>query len=121
MLVIRPGGEARLVSLLPRAGNIAAGGRIDASYGEEILRLPAVIMRASRMEIRQWESTSQFMQEGHPVTHKVILRGRHTAARPGDLLVCVEDGRRFEIKGAHNPAELGAFTVLFAEERLDLP
>ncbi len=119
---LRPGQGFRQLTILRRAGGVTDNGRPETRSLTPSGEITGLIMRASRGEIQQWESSEQWKQEGHPVTHKIIQQGTQNRLSPSDVIESVSKGktRRFIVKGANDPAELGHFTIYFAEEREDL-
>jgi len=120
--VLRPGGAFQYLTVLRRKGGVLTNGRPGLSGFVPSGKIAGLIMRASHGEVEQWKSRDQWGQEGHPVTHKIIQKGNSNRLKPSDIIECTKNGktRRFIVKGVHDPAELGHFSVYFAEEREDL-
>ncbi len=119
---LRPGQGFRQLTVLRRTGGVTDNGRPEARALTPSGKITGIIMRASHGEIEQWKSREQWKQEGHPVTHKIIQHGTQNRLSPSDVIEIVNESktRRFIVKGTHDPAELGYFTIYFAEEREDL-
>ncbi len=119
---LRPGQGFRQLTVLRRAGGVTDNGRPETGAFTPSGEITGLIMLASRGEIEQWESREQWKQERHPVTHKIIQNGTQNRLSPSDVIESVSEGktRRFIVKGAHDPAELGHFIIYFVEEREDL-
>lgn len=118
----RPGQGFKQLTILSRNGALLKNGRPSAETYTPIGAIYGFIMRASQGEVEQWKTRNQWKQEGHPVTHKIIQLNNQVRAELSDWfrLSNNNSARFFQIKGIHNPGELGHFTVYYVEERKDL-
>lgn len=118
----RPGQGIKQMTILSRNGALSGNGRPAAQAYTPAGTIYGFLMRASQGEVEQWKSRSQWKQEGHPLTHKIIQQSGQLRAGLSDWLQLSENNnvRCFQIKGVHNPGELGHFTVYYVEERKDL-
>jgi len=118
----RPGQGMKQLTILSHNGALLKNGRPAAEAYMPAGIIYGFIMRASHGDVEQWKSRNQWKQEGHPVTHKIIQMSGQSHAELSDCFQ-ISDGnstRHFQIKGIHNPGELGRFTIYYVEERKDL-
>lgn len=118
---LRPGRGFKLYTVLRRKGGLTASGRPKTRSLEPDGEIWGIISQASQQETAKWK------QEMHPITHTVIQRGTHNAAKADDVLELrdtLPDGtgtvRKFLVKGRRDPGELHHFVVYATEEREDL-
>ena len=81
-----------------------------AADPERIETIRGTIVQASQSEQFQWG------QMGHPITHRIVVRGRILAQATDE--VRTEDGRVWSVQSKHDPVELGFFSTLYCEEKL---
>lgn len=112
--MLRPGQGFRLFTVIRKKGGKTATGRPKAQSLTPDGEIYGIISQASQKEIEQWK------QNGHPITHTILQRGTKNRAKADDVLELSGTKRRFHVKGTHDPAELGHFTVYYVEEREDL-
>lgn len=112
--MLRPGQGFRQFTVLQKKGGKTATGRPMAQSLTPCGVIYGIISQASQKEIEQWK------QNGHPITHTILQRGTENRGKADDVLELNGTKRRFSVKGTHDPAELGHFTVYYVEERADL-
>lgn len=107
----RPGQQLKTFEVFRRTASEDDVGR--ATYAKDPTLVDAVrgtIVQASQREQMTWG------QNGHPITHTIVIRGR-TKAEAGDELHLAD--RVWTVQGKHDPVELGFFSTLYCLERLD--
>lgn len=108
-IFLRPGQQIKKFDIYRKSSNKDEKGRITYSVSREFFgTLKGSLSQISQKEREQWS------QMGHPVTHKIVVRGR-TEARAEDVLK--RGNRSFYVQECRDQAELGIFSVLFCEER----
>ena len=112
--LLRPGQGFKPFTVLRKKGGTTATGRPMTQKLAPIGEFFGIISQADQKEIEQWK------QNGHPITHTIIQRGTQNRAMATDVLKLKGTDRRFQVKGVHDPAELGHFTIYKVEEREDL-
>lgn len=91
--------------------NAAKGGSASLSFSE-VGSFTGVIGEATASERIRWSQIS------HPVTHKVVVKGRVPDILDGDAIFLGE--RKFVVQGIEDPGDLGLWEVLWLEERREI-
>ncbi len=116
--LLRPGQGFKPFTVYRRVGGTSKSGRPQTKRLERVSEFFGIVSRADPKEVEQWK------QQGHPITHTIIQRGKDERVKATDILeldLPGEEPRRFLVKGKPRDAgEIGHFTVWKVEEREDL-
>lgn len=106
----KPGQELKTYEIYRKKSIRDSRGRVITEAQPELIdAVRGTIAQASQREREQWN------QQGHPITHTIVIRGR-TKAEAGDEARLFD--RTFHIQGKHDPVGLGFFSTLYCQERL---
>lgn len=109
-IFFRPGQQLKTFDIYRKAVTAdERGGVTWAAEGTKLETVRGSISRASQSEQYQWS------QNGHPITHTIVVRGRIQADAADEVR---QGGRVFSVQGKHDPAQLGLFSTLYCLERL---
>ena len=114
-LFLRPGQQLRKFTIYRKDAKKDAKGRV--SYKTD--RVPVgefwgTITQASQTEREQWK------QMGHPITHRVVVRGPIDCQAEDYIELAVgglEKARVWSVQSKHDPMEISYFHTLYCEER----
>ena len=83
-------------------------GRFKESKEKPIGFILGTMSSASQKEQQQWS------QNAHPITHKIVMRGRANV-KAEDIVV--HNKQKYYVQGMTNPSKVGLFTNIFVEHR----
>lgn len=106
----RPGQQYRWFTIYRKQAQTDDKGRTTYhKVGEAVGMFYGAIASASQREITQWQ------QNGHPITHKIVIDGYYQAVQPTDIVLY--DNRRFYVQSVKHNGMMSLFTVLFCREQ----
>lgn len=109
-LFLRPGQQLKTFEVFRKGSSVDDDGWVTLKAQPDLIdAVRGTITDASQREKFQWG------QMGHPITHKIVIRGRTKADATDEIHL---GDRRWTVEGKHDPVELGFFSTLFCNERL---
>lgn len=103
-----PQSQLRTFEILRKTAIKDAKGRITYNADNVVGEMRGSVSTAKQREIEQWK------QNGHPITHTIVVRGETTADAEDVLRL---ENRSFYVQGKYNPADLHIYAILYCEER----
>lgn len=109
-----PGQQLKTFTLYKKKTNVSPRGRVTYGTEEEPLgTFRGTIVQAGQREQERWG------QMGHPITHKIVIRGIYPVLDEAEAETVVgTEGRFWTVQGTHDPSELHYFHALYCNERL---
>lgn len=97
-----------------KIGGLSSSGKPKAASLQKTgIEFLGTLLGASQKEQTEWK------QNGHPITHKIIEYSAMQKAKATDYLV-MSDGREFYVQGVKNPGNLNVTMIYYVEERFDV-
>lgn len=97
-----------------KIGGLSSSGKPKtASLQKTEIEFLGMLVGANQKEQTEWK------QNGHPITHKIIEYSAMQKAKATDYLVMC-DGRQFYVQGVKNPGNLNVTMIYYVEERFDV-
>lgn len=111
---LMPGQELRTFDVFRDGERRTASGRVTSNSTEWLGEIRAVLAAAKPEEMERWR------QLEHPVTHKIIQRGKAPfEIKAGDSLA--HGAKRYIIQAApYNPGGINHWTIYYCDERSDV-
>lgn len=104
-----PGQQLRKYDIYRKSSRTDEKGKVTYSVEEQLIgTVSGSLVKVGQSEAERWK------QQGHPITHKIVVRGT-TKAKAEDVLVF--DGARYYVHAKENRAQLGQFFSLYCEYR----
>lgn len=114
-----PGEGFQEFFLLRKSDDTNKRGRTKTTDYQEKGATMAILTEASQREKTEWR------QNEHPITHKIIQRWWEGHATAGDCLKKRADNERgyrfFYVQGQIDPGDLHHYIIYFCEEKENLP
>lgn len=111
-IFFRPGQQLKRYAIYRKKAITDEKGRVSYipihENDDPIGYLVGSLSLSTQEEIKYWK------QLGHPVTHKIVVRGK-TNALAGDILM--RNHEKYYVRGIRDLAETGIFTSIFCGNR----